>query len=182
MPLLKAIAETKQRYGAAADFLRTFSKDIQMQTALHPHRAYLGKAPSLAMVRTAYSHNVLIAWVMAQLEDVNDFSGTAQKMSIAQMEQLAKVISTEYYYLKVTEFHLFLHRLKAGKYGVFYGVIDPLKISASLFEFTKERRTEIMALENERTRTEQQCKRAEWAQNAVSRQEYEQMKQKKDAA
>lgn len=182
MRLQNAINDVKTRYGSAADFMRIFNKDIQPQTALYPARAHLGTAPSMALVRSAYNDEVLVTWIMAQLEDINDFAGTSIKMSLDQMEQLARVISTEYYYLKVTELHLFLHRLKAGRYGFFYGAIDPMKITSSLATFSEERRIEIARIENEKSQAEIVSKRHEWSKTAISRQEYERIKNSQNAA
>lgn len=51
----------------------------------------------------------------------------------------ANVIATEFYYLSVTELMLFFHRFKSGRYGRFYGSVDPLMITTSLRDFIKER-------------------------------------------
>ncbi len=181
MQLQTAITTLKKKYGSAATFLVTFNKDRQTQVAAHPQRAYLGTAPSLAMVRSAYSAEIVTTWIMAQLEDVNDFAGTTVKMSLEQMEQVAGIISVEYYYFKVTELLLFFHRMKTGSYGYFYGTVDPLKIMTSLKLFAEERRHEIRSHEQRQYDNELSIKREEWKQTAVTREEYNRMKAEKEA-
>lgn len=175
--LQNAITGVKERYGAAADFLVTFNKDRQKQAAMHPDRVYLGTAPSLAVVRAAYNSEVLTTWIMAQLEDINDFSGVAAKMSIEQMVQVAGIVESEYYYLKVSELLLFFHRFKAGAYGQFYGAVDPLIITLGLAAFAGERNHEIRMYQRQVDERQADLKRSEWAKTAVTRAQYEQMKQ-----
>lgn len=153
-----------------------FNKEIQTKTAQYPDRAYLGQAPSLTIVRQTYNSEVLNIWIVAQLEDVNNFTNIRQKMTFEQMEQAATIIATEYAYLKVTEIHLFLHRFKAGKYGTFYGCIDPLQITYGLAQFVEQRRTEIAKIQQKQNEEQIYRQRKQWAETAVSRQQYEQLK------
>ena len=157
----------------------TFNKDLQPKIALHPERAYLGTAPSLNAIRLTYSNEVLIVWIMAQLEDVNDFVAIRDKMNIRQMEQIANIIATEYSFLKVSELHLFFYRFKAGQYGLFYGNIDPLKITQALIQFIEQRRNDIARIEHKLRQEKLQNQHQEWAKTAISREEYELLKQSK---
>lgn len=175
-PLQKAINETKARYGDARQFMITFNKNIQPLVAANIERAYLGTAPTLTLVRNSYSNNVLIMWIMAQLENLNDFIGVNQKMNINQMEELAQIIAIDYHFLKVTELHLFLHRLKAGRYGEFFGNIDPILITKALRTFAAERINEITVYERVRQNKKMQLQHDEWAKKSISRQEYERIK------
>lgn len=168
----------KQRYGQAAQFMITFNKQIQPKTAENAERAYLGTAPTLRSVKEAYSPDVLVTWLMAQLEDMNDFINVNQKLNLEQMEETARIIGSEYYYLKVTEIHLFLYRLKIGRYGLFYGSIDPLRIMVCLNSFLEERRNEINVLERKYVQEKLNKLRDEWSRTAISRKEYEQLKAK----
>jgi len=169
-------AETRSRYGEAQAFLVTFSKDIQPVVAANPERAYLGMAPSLTTVANAYNRDVLITWIMAQMENLNDFVGVNRKLTIAQMEELANIIAVECHYLKVTEFHLFLHRMKSGRYGQFFGAVDPVRIMGGLTQFLDERISEISTYQRRQREAEMDALRDHWAKNGVSRDEYERMK------
>ena len=171
-----ATLDIKQRYGDASNFMLVFNKNIQQLTAANPERAYTGTAPSFTLVCCTYNKQVLITWIMAQLENLNDFVGVAQKMNLMQMEELAQIIAVDYHYLKVTEFHLFLHRMKAGWYGEFYGTIDPLKITNGLLQFSKERVNEISTYERNSYNNKMNILRQQWAKTCVSRSEYEKMK------
>lgn len=175
-PQLPATVDTLKRYGSATQFMLTFNKDIQPKTAQYPDRAYLGKAPSLNTVSKTYNPEVLNIWIVAQLEDVNNFTNIRHKMTLEQMEQTATLIATEYAYLKVTEVHLFLHRFKAGRYGTFYGCIDPLQITYALAQFAEQRRSEIVKIEQYQNTQQIIKQRQQWAETSISRQEYELLK------
>lgn len=175
--LQKSISEVKSRYGDAQQFMITFNKNIQPLTAANAERAYLGTAPTLTLIRKCYSNKILIIWIIAQLENLNDFIGVNQKMNIHQMEELAQIIAIDYHYLKVTELHLFLHRLKGGRYGEFFGNIDPILITKALRTFASERIHEITAYERARQNTKMMQLRKQWANESVSRQEYDRIKQ-----
>ena len=142
-----AIAEAVRIYGDSDKFLKTLNPSIQIQVAANVERAYMGKAPRLSAVCGAYSQEVAETWLMAQLENMNDFCGVKQKMTIPQMTDLAKMLIVEVYYLKVTELMLFFHRFKAGRYGEFFGVVDPQRIMSGLNMFLRERIEEIAQYE-----------------------------------
>ena len=78
---------------------------------------------------------------------MNDFCGVKQKMTILQIRKLAQMLIVEVYYLKVSELMLFFHRFKAGRYGKFYGVVDPQRIMSGLNAFLRDRVEEIAQYE-----------------------------------
>ncbi len=138
-----ATVEIVERYGDSEKFLKALNPNIQIRVAANVERAYMGKAPKLSAVCGAYSHKVAETWLMAQLENVNDFCGVKHKMSIPQMRELAEMLIVEAYYLKVSELMLFFYRFKAGKYGEFFGVVDPQRIMSGLYSFLRDRVDEI---------------------------------------
>ena len=120
-------------------------------------RAYLGEAPPVSAVRACYGEQTVIVWFCVQLEHINAFAGARDKMPVDCQQELARLLLAEYGYLKVTEFMLFFHRLKCGRYGCFYGVVDAMFITAALLLFAAERRSELShyeMLHRERAREE----------------------------
>lgn len=67
---------------------------------------------------------------------------------------------------------LFFNRFKQGKYGRFYGTVDPLVIMTALQEFLRERSDAIVLHERER----QRLKRVEMNKGNVSYEEYKKLK------
>lgn len=150
------------------EFLVTFNPDTQMKICSDTRVCITGQYPTLAEVRRDYGTSVPTAWLVPQLQDLSWYCGARDKLNARQLEECAYVIASDFSYLKVSELMLFFHRFKSGRYGKFYGTVDPLVICQALREFVKERNSEIEKIESE----ERQREREEHAKTAVSWKEY----------
>ncbi|MCM1066406.1 MAG: hypothetical protein NC418_02385 [Muribaculaceae bacterium] len=117
-------------------------------------------------MRDAYGRNAVEAWICCQLKELSEFSGCKNKFSNTQLDFLSRIILANYASLRLTEFMLFCWNFKLGKYGVFYGVEDPLVITSALEKFVRER-NEAHALyeqieEMERKEERQRASAALW--------------------
>lgn len=99
----------------------------------------MGNFPTIADIRVIYGRNAAETWLMIQLSDLNNYVGVQRKMNERQLEELARMLVAEHYHLKLTEFMLFMRYFKSGKFGEFYGAVDPIVITAALPKFMKER-------------------------------------------
>ena len=130
-------------------FMQVMNPEMQLTCAEHVDRAYFGTAPTLLTLRCAYHDEAATVWMLPQLYDLGEYCGVKDKLDKEQMKQLARIIIQEFGYLKVTEVMLFLHRFKAGRYGRFYGAIDPMIIVMALrYDFMRERADAIDKHEN----------------------------------
>ena len=121
--------------------MQVMNPELQHVCATNVERAYFGTAPTLFTLRCAYHDEAATEWMLPQLYDLGEYCGVKEKLDN---------------FLKVTEVMLFLHRLKSGHYGHFYGAIDPMVIVTALrFNFMRERADAI----DEREHAE---KWAEW--------------------
>lgn len=143
-----------QKYGSRESFLTTFTPDYQMQICNDSKLCILGEFPTLAEVKTAYGQNAPVAWMIPQLYSLSEYCGCRDKLQGKPLEECAFVISSEFYNLKVSEIMLFIHMFKSGKYGRFYGSIDPLVITTSLRQFVKDRNKAIDRYAQERKELE----------------------------
>ena len=116
-----------------------FNPSAQMELCQYEDLCFFGNLPTLANVRNDYGTNAAVSWLIPQLFDLSEYCGCKGKISESQMEQCASVIATTFCWLKVSELMLFFHRFKTGRYGKFYGSVDPLVITTSLREFISER-------------------------------------------
>lgn len=126
-------------YGERDKFLVTFNPDLQREVCAYPDVCFFGGAPTLGLLNTTYGKSTAAMWLVPQLYNLSEFCGCKDKLSANQLKECASVISTEFSYLSVTELMLFFHRFKSGRYGRFYGSVDPLVITTSLRDFIKER-------------------------------------------
>jgi hypothetical protein len=166
----------KARYGRAGDFLAVFTPQCQAFAAEHAERAYTGVAPSLLAIGLGYGVQVLEVFLCVQLEDLNLFTGVKTKLPMDRQRELAGLIRAEYPQLKASEMLLFFQRLKCGRYGRFYGMVDALFITSALAQFMHERRADLIRIDEERKERE---KNALPPSNGITYQEYLRRKKSK---
>lgn len=151
-------------------FLVMFNPDAQERLCADTEDCLSGDYPTLGEMGGVWGTNTAKAWLVPQLVDLSEYCGCKEKMSVRMLEQCASVIVTEYPYLKVTEYMLFFHRMKAGRYGEFYGSVDPQRITTSLRRFIAERNEMLAAIE-QREREKRQAEEMK-ASPPVSWEEY----------
>lgn len=149
-------------------FCEQYSPGYQLEICGDSDLCFFGDYPTLAALKRDYGMNAPLTWLIPQLTDLAIYSGSRDKLSKEQYKECAFVIATEYYYLKVSELMLFFHRFKTGRYGRFYGSVDPLVITTSIREFVRERGTAIERHDQE----ERERREAEGRKNAVTWEEY----------
>lgn len=126
-----------------------YSPEYQRKICQNAQICFLSDFPTLNDVRIAYGENTASVWLIPQLTNLSEFCGCKEKMNGKQIEECAIVIATEFSYLKISEIMLFFFRFKSGKYGRFYGAVDPLVITESLRKFLNERSEYIASFEHE---------------------------------
>lgn len=112
---------------------------MQVQYCRDVQRCYFGKAPSIALIGSAYGRNTAEGWLEIQLENLSEFAGCKEKMNPAQISEMAAMIMEDYSHYKLTEFMLFFQKFKRCEYGKFYGAVDPMVIMQALRQFNDER-------------------------------------------
>jgi hypothetical protein len=152
-------------YSPAAQ--RTLCSDKQL--------CLFGNFPTLADINKEYGTQTSVAWLIPQLLDLSEFCGCKDKLQGESLEECAWLIAQNYFFLKVSEVMLFFNYFKQGKYGRFYGSVDPLVIMTSFQDFIRERYDAYFAHESElnKKRSEEQKK------NSISHAEYLRLKEEK---
>ena len=131
--------QTTNRNEQLVRFCEQYSPSYQMEICGDSDTCFFGEYPTLAVLRRDYGKNAALAWLVPQLTNLTVYCGCKDKLNKEQYKECAFAIATEFYFLKVSELMLFFHRFKTGRYGRFYGSVDPLVITTSLREFVKER-------------------------------------------
>ncbi|MBP3768422.1 MAG: hypothetical protein J6I31_09135 [Prevotella sp.] len=153
-------------------FCEHYSPDYQREICGNPEECYFGNYPTLSTLRAEYGKNAAMAFIIPQLQNLATYCGSREKLGEKQYTECAFVISTEFHYLKVSEIMLFCHRFKTGRYGRFYGTVDPLIITESLRTFCTERWNAYER--HEQAQREQ--RETESRKNAITYEQYQQMK------
>ena len=154
--VLQKTMRVREKYGSRENFMMVLNPSVQLAAGRDPERSVLSEdAPTLAIMRHAYGEGFPATWLMPQILDLVVYSNSKGTLSDRQAEFLAEVIANEYGFLKASEMLLFFYQFKTGKYGHFYGVIDPMRITMALDEYCVERERIL-----ERHEREQERKRA----------------------
>lgn len=121
-----------------------------MEICADPDKCFFAEYPTLTDLRLAYRSEMMPQmWLVTQLYNLCEYCGARDKLTDSQYREMAFVLSTNWPYLKVSEYMLFFHRFKSGRYGRFYGSIDPLIITQALRQFCDERAKAIDRHEQE---------------------------------
>ena len=140
---------------------------MQVDFAKNKEQAIMGDFPTLSQINRAYGKTFAAQWLIPQIINLSLFTG-ARNLDKNQQKELALVIATTYDFLKVSEMMLFFHLFKTGRYGRFYGDVDPMIITCALRDFIRERNNAIGRYEQKARET----KEREEAKNAISYEEY----------
>lgn len=129
-----------------------YNPAVQREICSNRELCFFGNFPTIAKINNTYGTQMSVAWLIPQLMDLSEFCGSKDKLFGDKLEECAWLIAQNYFYLKVSELMLFFNRFKQGKYGRFYGSVDPLVIMTALQDFLRERNDAIFDHESELNR------------------------------
>lgn len=178
----KQLVSQEQTLEIRRDFGQTYLQfaerfNPQIQTKLMAKKAdyvycFNTKYPPISRLALAYSEEGLINWLKIQFDNLNDFVGVKEKMSIAQINEAAALFYYDCNFLNIAEVALFFVKFKLGSFGEFYGAVDPLKIMTAKNQFLSERLTSLNAHDRKKASEELEKQREEWASKAITYEEY----------
>ena len=143
----------KQNLNLATKILKDFAPNLCAKFATEAlERCFSAKTYTLTQLRLNCA-GLQNSWLSAQITYLNSISGATQ-MTEMQMMMLVSNISQTYGYLKITELMVFFFQLAGGKYGKFFGAVDPMQIMVDLNEFMKYRSVMLDKIESERRSAE----------------------------
>lgn len=140
-------SSTITKYGNKKACLARFDKRNIM--AYNIDECLWGDYPTLSDLNEAYGNGMSELWLATLMPIISEFSGSKEKLSDIQLDFLVQTIVQGYGFLKVTEIFLFIRLFMAGKYGKFFGGVDPLTITSSLKDFVDNYRSENLKRINE---------------------------------
>lgn len=173
------------KYPDPAQFILDYNPDLQFKlvrcNATHSELALNDSIPSLGLLSSTYGDETPIEWLKIQFGSLNDFAEVSTKIAKEQLSELSEIFLSEYYYINAAEICFFIARFKSGKYGRFYGSIDPLKITSAMLDYVSERRKDIERKERERYRNQREKEIEERGNNRISYAEYQELKRRAES-
>lgn len=127
------------RWKTIDDFARAHNPDMQLSLCRDADKCYFGEYPTLARLDAEYGDNSAAYWLIPELVNLSEFCGCKEKLTGRPLKECAVIMAQECRLFKVSELMLFFYRFKAGRYGRFYGAVDPLVIMQALREFERDR-------------------------------------------
>ena len=112
-------------------------------------------------VAHAYTMQPVVMFLKAHLVRVCEFVGVKEKLSDWQLQTLCVQIYNECPTLTMSEFILFCARLRTGRYGKFYGSVDPQLVFMFFGEFLEEKRSDYLSWKRQQEIIEKERKEAE---------------------
>lgn len=152
-----------------------YTPDLQATFSQYPNKCLMGNSPTLADMRAIYGERYPRIWLENQIRDLGEFTAVKEKPSIFQIQESARIIMEEFYYLKLSEFMLFFAHFKAGRYGRFFGSVDPIVITDALQSFKVWRASAIESIERA-AKAEELAKRPAKDPESMTREEWEELK------
>ena len=163
------------RYKTSDYLLTAFNPSLQVLFARHKEKCLMGQCPTLVDIRRIWGSRCSETWVEIQLRDLAEYSGAREKPNILQIEEAARMICEEFYYLKLSELMLFFARFKTGYYGKFYGSVDLMAITEALQKFKYWRFDEISRIEEQRA-IEDRAKAPSHDPESITYEEWQELK------
>lgn len=157
-------------------FLRDYKPDAQSVLCDDRDLCFFGEFPTIAKIGARWGRSTASAWLVPQLANLSEFCGCKNKISPEQLKECAMLIAQNYFFLKVTELMLFFNRFKQGRYGHFYGSVDPLVIMTALQDFMRERNDAIFDHESELNRRRMEARKGQ----GITYDEYLRRKEQKE--
>lgn len=171
--LLEKSTKTIRRFGSFDALLEKVNPTMQEYFCQRDVLAVMGDFPTLADINQAFGSGSGEKWLVPQIADLTLYTG-AKNIDKYQHRALARLLSSEYYWLKLSEFLLFFHRFKMGHYGRFFGNVDPMVITCAMRDFISER-NDIIAEEEQKER--ERLEEEERKRNPpITREEWERIK------
>ena len=155
----------RQKYGDAGNFLARCNPSFQNYYTGNPILAFKHDTPTLALVNQTFGKEIANAWLVPEIVKVSEFCGCKDKFTDEQLEDTVTLIASAYPWLKL------------GRYGKFYGCLDPMVITTALQDFIRERSIYIDRLDQQKREKDAEEDRKK---PRYTRAEWEEMKSKRE--
>lgn len=137
------IACLTKKYSTGNALAIVFNPQAGARLPNNIEKVYESDAPTIGLVADAYGRNSALDWINTQLHSVDLFTQVKNDLCEDARKELAELILSQYGFLKLPEFMLFVARFKLGLYGKFYGSFDPIAFCEAIKKFRTDRNMEL---------------------------------------
>lgn len=144
------------------------------------YAAIMGDSPTLAVMNSTFGAGTAEVIIASKLSRLNQYTNVREKISPTQADAMATsiVADPDFRGIKGDVLALFFERLKTGKYGELYNIIDAVSISAKLRQFFRECESKRIAWTDHMEREADEARRKMWAETAATPEQIEEIKKR----
>lgn len=142
----------------------------------NPERCVMGAAPTMGQLLRYFGQDTALSWLEIQIMTLSELCGAKGKISKLQAMFCAEQILARFGSLKVTELLLYFSYLAAGKYGHFYGSVDPQRILEWIDNYMSDRNEICQEYDARKAAEEREAEEKDRRENCVTYDEYLKMK------
>jgi hypothetical protein len=156
--------------------LQRYNQD--MAPVMDEYDAIMGESPTLAVMNSTFGAGTAEVIIASKLSRLNQYTNVKMKITPEQADTMATSIVSDpdLKGVKGDVLALFFERLKTGKYGELYNIVDAVSITAKLRQFYRECEGKRIAWTDHMEREAEENKRKQWAETALKPHEIEQLR------
>lgn len=144
------------------------------------YEAIMGGSPTLAVMNSTFGEGTAQVIIASKLSRLNQYTNVKMKITPAQADAMATsiVADPDLCGIKGDVLAMFFERLKTGKYGELYNIVDAVSITAKLRQFYRECDAKRIAWTDHMEREAEESKRKQWAETALKADEIEALRRR----
>ena len=120
--------------------MKKWQSDLDANLALNSIKdAIQSNSKALAVIGKECGKDGLYSFISLWFLNLCDFFSVGKAMGETQIAETAKLIASEYYFLKVADLQVFANKFKSGYYGQIFDRIDGNVILVALSKYHEER-------------------------------------------
>lgn len=158
--------------------LQRYSQDAP--PVMDEKEAIMGNSPTLAVINSTFGSGTAEVIIASRLSRLNQYTNVKMKITPEQAYNMATsiVADPDLKGIKGDVLALFFERLKTGKFGELYNIVDAISITAKLRQFHRENEAKRIAWTDHMEREAEENKRMRWAETAATPEQIEAIKKK----
>lgn len=158
--------------------LQRYNQDVP--PVMDEQDAIMGGSPTLAVINSTFGDGTAEVIIASKLSRLNQYTNVKMKITPAQADAMATsiVADPDLRGIKGDVLALFFERLKTGKYGELYNIVDAISITAKLRQFHRECEAKRIAWADHMEREAYDSRRREWAKTALKADEIEELRRR----
>jgi len=144
------------------------------------YEAIMGLSPTLAVMNSTFGAGTAEVIIASKLCRLNQYTNVKMKITPAQADAMATsiVADPDLRGMKGDVVALFFERLKTGKFGELYNIVDAISITAKLRQFHSACEAKRIAWADHMEREAEEERRKQWAKEAATSAQIEEIKRK----